>query len=68
MAIQTNVVNLKIYEDISSLSPGLVARAVVQVEQVDLLYELSREQVIAVLGQLDDNSRMKRLITAVKQL
>merc|ERR1719233_1888534 len=61
MAIQTNVVNLKIYEDISRLSPGLVARAVLQVEQVDLLYELSREQVIALLGQLDDNSRMKRL-------
>jgi len=61
MAIQTNVVNLKIYRDISCLSPDLVARAVVQVEQVDMLYELSRGHISAVLGQLDNNSRMKRL-------
>jgi len=61
MAIQTKIVNLKINDDISWLSPDLVARAVVQVEQVDMLCKLSREQVSAVLGQLDNNSRMKRL-------
>jgi len=61
MAIQTDVVNLKINEDISWLSPDLVARAVVQVEQVDMLYVLPRGHISAVLGQLDNNSRMKRL-------
>jgi len=68
MAIQTNVVNLKIYDDISWLSPGLLAGAVVQVEQVDMLCKLSTEQVSAVLGHLDNNSRMKRLNLGINDL
>ena len=61
MAIQTKIVNLKIYDDISWLSPDLVARAVVQVEQVDVLCMLSKEHISAVLRQLDNNSRLKKL-------
>ena len=61
MAAQTNIVNLKFYEEIPRLDPGLLARAVVQVEQVDMLYVLPRGHISAVLGQLDNNSRMKRL-------
>ena len=50
MAQKTNIVDLKfIYEDLSWLNPGLVARAVVQVEQVDMLCNLSRAHVRAIL-------------------
>ena len=62
MAKQTNIVSLKfIYEDILWLNPGLVARAVVQVEQVDMLCKMSRAHIRAVLGQLDNKSRTRRL-------
>ena len=62
MAKQTNIVSLKfIYEDISWLNPGLVARAVVQVEQVDMLCKMSRAHIRAVLGQLDNKSKTRRL-------
>merc|ERR1719233_830338 len=62
MAKQTKIVHLKIiYEDISWLSPDLVARAVVQVEQVDLMCKVSRAHVRAVLSQLDNSSRTRRL-------
>merc|ERR1719233_93858 len=62
MAKQTKIVHLKIiYEDISWLSPDLVARAVVQVEQVDMLCKMSRAHVRTVLSQLDNSSRTRRL-------
>ena len=62
MAKQTKVMILKFtYEDILWLDPDLVARAVVQVEQVDMLCKMSRAHIKAVLGQLDNNSRTKRL-------
>ena len=62
MAEQTNVVSLKFtYEDILWLDPGLVARAVVQVEQVDMLCKMSRDHIRAVLGQFDNNSRTRKL-------
>jgi len=62
MSQKTMVVKLKfIFEDLSWLNPGLVARAVVMVEQVDMLCNLSRAHVRAILGQLDDKSRLKRL-------
>ena len=62
MAQKTKLVDLKfIYEDLSWLNPGLVARAVVQVEQVDMLCKLSTAHVRAILGQIDDRSRIKRL-------
>ena len=41
MAIKTNVVNLKFDYDIFWLNPDLVARAVVQVEQVDMMCKIS---------------------------
>merc|ERR1719427_895564 len=57
MAKQTNIVILKfIYADMSWLNPDLLARAVVQVEQVDILCYMSRAQITAVLYQLDNNS------------
>merc|ERR1712192_75153 len=62
MAQKTRIMSLKfIYEDLSWLNPGLVARAVVQVEQVDMLCNLSRAHVRAILGQIDDRARIKRL-------
>ena len=62
MAKQTEVVILKFtYEDILWLHPDLVARAVVQIEQVDMLCKMSRAHIKAVLGQLDINSRTRRL-------
>ena len=62
MAKQTNIVSLKlIFEDILWLNPGLVARAVVQVEQVDMLCKMSRAHIRAILGQLDSKSRTRRL-------
>ena len=62
MSQKTMVVKLKfIFEDLSWLNPGLVARAVVRVEQVDMLCNLSRAHVRAILSQLDDKSRLKRL-------
>jgi len=62
MAKQTNIVHLKvIYENILWLNPGLVARAVVKVEQVDMMCKMSRAHIRAVLCQLDNNSRTKRL-------
>ena len=62
MSQKTKVVTLKfIFENLSWLNPGLVARAVVQVEQVDMLCKLSRAHVMAILGQLDDRSKIKRL-------
>ena len=62
MAQKINIVDLKfIYWDLSWLNPGLVARAVVQVEQVDMLCNLSRAHVRAILGQIDERSRIKRL-------
>jgi len=62
MAIKTSVINLKfVYEDISWLNPGLVARAAVQVQQVDMLCKMSRAHIRAILGKIDDNSKIKRL-------
>merc|ERR1719233_177355 len=70
MAKQTNIVVLKIiYEDMlwlnpdnmSWLKPDLLARAVVQVEQVEIMCYMSRAQITAILYQLDNNSRTKRL-------
>jgi len=62
MALKTNVVGLKfVYEDIFWLNPDLVARAVVQVEQVDILCKMSSAHSMAILEQLDANSKMKRL-------
>jgi len=62
MSQKTKVVTLKfIFENLSWLNPGLVARAVVQVEQVDMLCKLSRAHVMAIVGQLDDRSKIKRL-------
>jgi len=61
MALKTNVVYLKFsYEDISWLNPGLVARAVVQVEQVDMC-KMSRAHIMAILAQIDNNSKIKGL-------
>ena len=51
MSQKTTVVTLKfIFDNLCLLNPGLVARAVVQVEQVDLLCKLSRALVMAILG------------------
>jgi len=62
MAKQTNIVCLKFtYEDISWLNPGLVARAVVQVEQVDMMCKMSRAHIKAVLCKLNHSSRTRRL-------
>eukprot|EP00092_Neocalanus_flemingeri_P016644 GFUD01018007.1.p1 GENE.GFUD01018007.1~~GFUD01018007.1.p1 ORF type:complete len:512 (+),score=129.81 GFUD01018007.1:94-1536(+) len=49
------------YEDLSWLNPGLVARAVVQVEQVDMKCGLSRAHVNAILREIGANSRIRRL-------
>ena len=62
MTTQTNVQNLKlVYEDISWLDPDFVARAVVKVEQVDMMCKMSKDHIKAILGQLDNNSSLKRL-------
>ena len=62
MAKQTNIVTLKfIYEDILWLNPGLVARAIVQVEQVDMLCRMSRAHIRAILEHFDSKSRTRRL-------
>eukprot|EP00092_Neocalanus_flemingeri_P008928 GFUD01009605.1.p1 GENE.GFUD01009605.1~~GFUD01009605.1.p1 ORF type:complete len:508 (+),score=134.60 GFUD01009605.1:95-1525(+) len=49
------------YEDLSWLNPGLVARAVVQVEQVDMKCGLSRAHVNAILREIGASSRIRRL-------
>eukprot|EP00092_Neocalanus_flemingeri_P010860 GFUD01011696.1.p1 GENE.GFUD01011696.1~~GFUD01011696.1.p1 ORF type:complete len:510 (+),score=140.60 GFUD01011696.1:56-1531(+) len=49
------------YEDLSWLNPGLVARAVVQVEQVDMRCGLSRAHVRAILEEISASSRIRRL-------
>eukprot|EP00092_Neocalanus_flemingeri_P034374 GFUD01037381.1.p1 GENE.GFUD01037381.1~~GFUD01037381.1.p1 ORF type:complete len:494 (+),score=144.22 GFUD01037381.1:57-1538(+) len=49
------------YEDLSWLNPGLVARAVVQVEQVDMKCSLSRAHVNAILREIGAGSRLRRL-------
>eukprot|EP00092_Neocalanus_flemingeri_P045939 GFUD01051554.1.p1 GENE.GFUD01051554.1~~GFUD01051554.1.p1 ORF type:complete len:477 (+),score=126.19 GFUD01051554.1:210-1433(+) len=49
------------YEDLSWLNPGLVARAVVQVEQVDMKCGLSRAHVNAILKEIGASSRIRRL-------
>ena len=61
MAIKTNVVNLKFDYDIFWLNPDLVARAVVQVEQVDMMCKISRAHIMAILGQIDADSKIKEL-------
>ena len=61
MAIKTNVVNLKFDYDIFWLNPDLVARAVVQVEQVDMMCKMSRAHIMAILGQIDADSKIKEL-------
>ena len=61
MGKQTNVVNLSIYEDIPWVDPDLLARAVVQVEQVDIMCKISRSHIRVVMCQLDNNSRLRRL-------
>ena len=61
MAIKTNVVNLKFDYDIFWLNPELVARAVVQVEQVDMMCKMSRAHIMAILGQIDADSKIKEL-------
>ena len=61
MAIETNVVNLKFDYDIFWLNPDLVARAVVQVEQVDMMCKMSRAHIMAILGQIDADSKIKEL-------
>merc|ERR1719233_2091177 len=55
-----NIVHLEfINEDISWLNPGLVARAVMQVEQVDMWCEMSWAQIRAIMCRLDNNSRAR---------
>jgi len=63
MAEQTNIVHLKLIDEkiMWLYHPDLLARAVVQVEQVDMLCMMSRVHISAVLHKLDNNSRMKRL-------
>jgi len=50
-----------VFKDISLLDPDFVAGAVVKVEQVDMLCEMFQDHIKAVLGQFDNNSRLKRL-------
>lgn len=55
MAQKTKIVNLKfIYEDLSWLNPGLVARAVVQVEQVDSVVLVPGPTFRAIMGQIGE--------------
>jgi len=63
MAEQTNIVHLKLIDEkiMWLYHPDLLARAVVQVEQVDILCMMSRVHISAVLRKLDSNSRLKRL-------
>jgi len=63
MAEQTNIVHLKLIDENTMwlYHPDLLARAVVQVEQVDMLCMMSMVHIRAVLGKLDNNSKMKRL-------
>merc|ERR1712179_52524 len=63
MAEQTNIVHLKLIDEkiMWLYHPDLLASAVVQVEQVDILCMMSRVHISAVLRKLDSNSRLKRL-------
>ena len=62
MALNTNVVGLKfVYEDIFWLNPDLLAKAVVQVEQVDMLCKMYSTHILAILEHLDANSKIRRL-------
>ena len=62
MAAGTNLkrLNLKRFK-LSWLDPGLVARAVVQVEKVVIQCAVPKAHVMAILGQIDENSRLWQL-------
>ena len=49
------------YENLSWLNPGLVARAVVQVEKVVMECVLSKARIRAILGQIDESSIIRHL-------
>ena len=49
------------YENLSWLNPGLVARAVVQVEKVVMECVLSKAHIRAILGQIDESSIIRHL-------
>jgi len=56
------IIDVKTRSDLlKSVEPGLLARAVMQVEQVDMSCTLSRAHIMAILGQIDTNSKIKRL-------
>jgi len=62
MAAGTNLKRLNLQRiQLSLLDPGLVARAVVQVEKVVMECTLPRAHVLAILGQIDESSRLGQL-------
>jgi len=62
MAAGTNLkrLNLKRFK-LSWLDPGLVARAVVQVEKVVIQCAVPKAHVMAILGQIDESSKLRQL-------
>jgi len=62
MAKGTNVRHLTLeYENLSWLNPGLLARAVVQVEEVVLKCALSKAHLMAILSQIGEHSKLRKL-------
>ena len=62
MAADTNLKRLNLERfNLSWQDPGLVARAVVHVEKVVIECDLPKAHVMAILGQIDQSSRLRQL-------